>query len=80
MRESDPLLLIRIAGRPTGAAASRLANTLQLASSTTLISVDDVDLEILQASPTADPRIEWLYAQIQELNTIDRSLTLSDAG
>lgn len=39
-------------------------------------SVDGVDLAILQASPAADPRIEWLYAQIRELNKIDRSLTL----
>jgi len=39
-------------------------------------SVDGVDLAILQASPAADPRIEWLYAQIRELNEIDRSLTL----
>jgi RNA polymerase sigma-70 factor (ECF subfamily) len=39
-------------------------------------SVDGVDLAILQASPVADPRIEWLYAQIRELNEIDRSLTL----
>ena len=80
MRESDPLLLIRFAGGPAGAAASRLANRVQLASSTTLISVDDVDLAILQASPAADLRIEWLYAQIQELNEIDRSLTLLDAA
>ncbi len=39
-------------------------------------SADGVDLTILQASPIADPRIEWLYAQIRELNEIDRSLTL----
>ena len=39
-------------------------------------SVNGVDLAILQASPVADPRIEWLYAQIRELNAIDRSLTL----
>ena len=39
-------------------------------------SVDGVDFAILQASPAADPRIEWLYARIRELNEIDRSLTL----
>ena len=39
-------------------------------------SVDGVDLAILQASPSADPRIEWLYGQIRQLNEIDRSLTL----
>jgi RNA polymerase sigma-70 factor (ECF subfamily) len=39
-------------------------------------SVDGVNLAILQASPAADPRIEWLYARIRELNEIDRSLTL----
>jgi RNA polymerase sigma-70 factor (ECF subfamily) len=38
--------------------------------------VDAVDGAILQASPVADPRIEWLYGQIRHLNEIDRSLTL----
>jgi len=39
-------------------------------------SIDGVNLAILQASPAPDPRIEWLYARIRELNEIDRSLTL----
>ncbi|MEP7365418.1 MAG: sigma-70 family RNA polymerase sigma factor [Acidobacteriota bacterium] len=39
-------------------------------------SADGVDAAILQASPMADPRIEWLYGQIRQLNEIDRSLTL----
>jgi len=39
-------------------------------------SLDGVEPAILQASPAKDPRIEWLYAQIRELNEIDRSLTL----
>jgi len=39
-------------------------------------SVDGVDSAILHASPAADPRMEWLYEQIRELNEIDRSLTL----
>ena len=39
-------------------------------------SVDGVEPAILQASPATDPRIEWLYAQIRQLNEIDRSLTL----
>lgn len=39
-------------------------------------SVDGVELAILQASPEADPRVEWLYAQIRQLNEVDRSLTL----
>ena len=39
-------------------------------------SLDGVEPAILQASPAADPRIEWLYAQIRQLNEIDRSLTL----
>ncbi len=38
--------------------------------------VDNADLTILQASSAVDPRIEWLYEQIRELNEIDRSLTL----
>jgi len=36
---------------------------------------DGVEPAILQASPT-DPRVEWLYEQIRQLNEIDRSLTL----
>jgi len=39
-------------------------------------SVDRVEPAILQASPATDPRIEWLYVQIRQLNEIDRSLTL----
>ena len=39
-------------------------------------SLDGVEPAILEASPAADPRIEWLYAQIRQLNEIDRSLTL----
>jgi RNA polymerase sigma-70 factor (ECF subfamily) len=35
-----------------------------------------VESAILQSSPVTDPRIEWLYAQIRQLNEIDRSLTL----
>ena len=31
---------------------------------------------ISAASSTADPRVEWLYAQIRRLNEVDRSLTL----
>ena len=39
-------------------------------------SLDGVDPAILQASPVKDPRVQWLYAQIRQLNEIDRSLTL----
>ena len=39
-------------------------------------SVDGMDLAILQPLPAPDPRIEWLYARIRELNEVDRSLTL----
>jgi RNA polymerase sigma-70 factor (ECF subfamily) len=39
-------------------------------------SADGVDPAILQPSPATDPRIEWLYAQIRQLNEVDRSLTL----
>jgi len=39
-------------------------------------SLDGVEPAILQASPAKDPRIEWLYAQIRQLNEIDRSVTL----
>jgi RNA polymerase sigma-70 factor (ECF subfamily) len=38
--------------------------------------LDGVDPPILQASPAADPRVEWLYEQIRRLTEIDRSLTL----
>ena len=39
-------------------------------------SLDGMEPAILQASPAKDPRIEWLYEQIRQLNEIDRSLTL----
>ena len=38
--------------------------------------LDGVEHAFLQASPATDPRIEWLYEQIRQLNEIDRSLTL----
>ena len=38
--------------------------------------LDGVEHAFLQASPATDPRIEWLYDQIRQLNEIDRSLTL----
>ena len=38
--------------------------------------LDGVEPAILQASPATDPRVEWLYEQIRQLNEIDRSLTL----
>lgn len=31
---------------------------------------------VIRASPTSDPRVEWLYDQIRQLNEVDRSLTL----
>ena len=37
--------------------------------------LDGVEPAMLQAAPT-DPRVEWLYEQIRQLNEIDRSLTL----
>ena len=39
-------------------------------------SLDGVAPAFLQASPAADPRVEWLYEQIRQLNEVDRSLTL----
>ncbi len=39
-------------------------------------ALDGVESAILQASPARDPRVEWLYEQIRELNEVDRSLTL----
>ena len=39
-------------------------------------SVDSVEHSMLQPAPAFDPRIEWLYGQIRQLNEIDRSLTL----
>jgi len=38
--------------------------------------LDGAEPAILQASPAADPRVEWLYEQIRQLSEIDRSLTL----
>jgi RNA polymerase sigma-70 factor (ECF subfamily) len=38
--------------------------------------LDGVEPAILQASSATDPRVEWLYEQIRQLNEIDRSLTL----
>ena len=38
--------------------------------------MDGVEPAILQPATATDPRIEWLYAQIRQLNEIDRSLTL----
>jgi RNA polymerase sigma-70 factor, ECF subfamily len=38
--------------------------------------LDEVEPAILQVSPVTDPRVEWLYEQIRQLNEIDRSLTL----
>ena len=38
--------------------------------------LDGVEHAFLQASPATDPRIEWLYDQIRQLNEVDRSLTL----
>jgi RNA polymerase sigma-70 factor (ECF subfamily) len=38
--------------------------------------LDGVEPAILQASQSVDPRVEWLYAEIRQLNEIDRSLTL----
>lgn len=31
---------------------------------------------MLQPAPVTDPRVEWLYEQIRQLNEVDRSLTL----
>ena len=39
-------------------------------------SMDGPNVAVLQAPPVADPRIEWLYGQIRQLNELDRSLTL----
>lgn len=38
-------------------------------------SMDGVEPSILQPA-AADPRVEWLYENIRQLNEIDRSLTL----
>ena len=38
--------------------------------------LDGVEPAILQASPAPDPRVDWLYEQIRQLNEIDRSLAL----
>jgi RNA polymerase sigma-70 factor (ECF subfamily) len=37
--------------------------------------LDGVEPAMLQAA-AADPRVEWLYGQIRQLNEVDRSLTL----
>src|SRR5579871_527291 len=37
--------------------------------------LDAVEPAFLQASSAADPRVEWLYGQIRQLNEVDRSLT-----
>ncbi len=39
-------------------------------------SLDGVEPAILESSAATDPRVEWLYAQIRQLNEVDRSLTL----
>ncbi len=39
-------------------------------------ALDGVEPAFLHASPATDPRVEWLYEQIRQLNEIDRSLTL----
>ena len=36
----------------------------------------DVEPAILSPASAPDPRVEWLYGQIRQLNEIDRSLTL----
>ena len=38
--------------------------------------LDGAEHAMLQTSSAADPRIEWLYEQIRQLNEVDRSLTL----
>jgi RNA polymerase sigma-70 factor (ECF subfamily) len=38
--------------------------------------LDGVEPAFLHASPAVDPRVEWLYEQIRQLNEVDRSLTL----
>ncbi len=39
-------------------------------------ALDGLEPAMLQASPSTDERVEWLYEQIRQLNEIDRSLTL----
>jgi RNA polymerase sigma-70 factor, ECF subfamily len=39
-------------------------------------ALDGVEPAILQPSPEADSRVDWLYEQIRQLNEVDRSLTL----
>jgi RNA polymerase sigma-70 factor, ECF subfamily len=39
-------------------------------------ALDAVAPAMLQPSPATDPRVEWLYEQIRQLNEVDRSLTL----
>lgn len=38
--------------------------------------LDGVEPAILQAATATDPRVEWLYEQIRQLDEVDRSLTL----
>ncbi|HEY4356327.1 MAG TPA: RNA polymerase sigma factor [Acidobacteriaceae bacterium] len=38
--------------------------------------LDTVESAILHVSSAYDPRVDWLYEQIRQLNEIDRSLTL----
>jgi len=38
--------------------------------------LDGSEFAVLLAAPAVDPRIEWLYEQIRQLNEVDRSLTL----
>jgi RNA polymerase sigma-70 factor, ECF subfamily len=38
--------------------------------------LDDVRPTLLENPHTRDPRLEWLYEQIAQLNELDRSLTL----
>ena len=38
--------------------------------------LDGAEPAMLQPSPAMDPRVEWLYEQIRQLNEVDRSLTL----
>jgi RNA polymerase sigma-70 factor, ECF subfamily len=39
-------------------------------------ALDALEPAILQPSSATDPRVEWLYEQIRQLNEVDRSLTL----
>ena len=39
-------------------------------------TIDGNQYPLLQAAATSDPRLDWLYEQIAQLDEIDRSLTL----